>query len=294
VSGLIVARAGSDLQLSWNSVSEDTTGAVIAVTRYHVYRGSTPTFVPNRSTHSNRVGLVSGTTFTDVGALNAATDVYYRVTAERVSGTESTRSSNLGVRRSVSLAAPSGPTRTAWLALPYTNAHANAQGLVASMNGGSGAGPVVAVSRVDRSTQVEQTWAWSGTWSGQNFALIPGEAVEVTVAAAWTWVAVGSEAGSPAYGFAFRTDVGNLSWIALPPNAAYTDARSLASALNGGSGAGPVTRLAWLDPQTARTESWVWLAGAWRGTNFALAPGTGVAVLVRQDLPSWTPALGTP
>jgi hypothetical protein len=86
VAGLTATRAGADVVLTWNAVTEDTTGAVIAVSRYHVYRGSSPSFLPDRQNHSNRVGLISSTSFTDVGAMNAAGDVYYLVTAERLSG----------------------------------------------------------------------------------------------------------------------------------------------------------------------------------------------------------------
>jgi hypothetical protein len=32
-------------------------------------------------------------------------------------------------------------------------------------------------------------------------------------------------------------------------------------------------------------------AGDWRGTAFPLAPGTGIAIVVRSDLPVWTPHL---
>jgi hypothetical protein len=81
VTNVVVARALNDLQLSWTAVTEDTLGTLIAVPRYHVYRGTTPGFVPDRVNHTNRIGVVSGTNFTDLAAANAATDLYYLVTA---------------------------------------------------------------------------------------------------------------------------------------------------------------------------------------------------------------------
>jgi hypothetical protein len=295
VTGVTVARTGNDIQLHWNPVTQDTLGALIAISHYHVYRGTTPRFIPDRAQHTNRVGVVSSTSFADLGGSAAAGDLYYLVTAERTSGQESDRASNLGVRRSIALAPAGGAPRSAWIALPYTTSYGNAQGLASNWNGGSGAGPVVSLARVDRQTQARQTWTRSGgSWTGTNFTLIPGEAVEVTVESPLTALLVGAEAASPAYGFAFHSSVGNLNWISLPQNAAYTDARGLLESMNGGTGSGPVTKIAWLNPATAQMESYLWFAGGWRGTNFALQPGNGLAVLAGADLPLWKPRLAQP
>jgi hypothetical protein len=295
VAGLQVGISGKDLVLNWNSVSQDTTGALVAVSRYHIYRGATPGFLPDRAHRSNRVGMVSGTTFTDLGALAAPGDHYYIVTGERLSGVESIHASNLGVARAIALAPGAGQSLTTWIALPYSNGYANAKGLVSSMNGGSGAGPVVAVTRLDRTTQLEQTYVYgSGSWGGADFPLLPGEACRVTASAPWRWTVVGSEASLPQYGFAFRTEVSNLSWISLPQNATYTTAQSLVASLNGSSAAAPVTKLAQWDPASQHLDTWLYFAGAWRGTNFAVLPGSGLAVLVSADLPAWSPHLAQP
>jgi hypothetical protein len=51
----------------------------------------------------------------------------------------------------------------------------------------------------------------------------------------------------------------------------------------------PITRIAWLDPSTGQMESWLYFAGAWRGTNFTFRPGNGLAILAGGDLPLWQP-----
>jgi hypothetical protein len=292
VSGVTIAVTGNDLVLGWNAVTHDTTGALIAVTGYDIYRGTNPRFVPDRVGHSNRVATAIATSWRDTGAAGAgAPDYYYIVTAERAGGIESQRASNLALRRRIQVAAPGaeGPRRL-WLALPYTTPYADASDLVTSMNGGTGGGPVTRVARVDRSTQARSEWSRTGSvWSGQDFALVPGDAVEITVAQALDWRLVGAEASVPAYGFTFHTAVGNVNWIALPQNADYADARTLVEALNGGSGAGAVTKLAWLDPATGRTDCFQWFAGDWRGNNFPLQLGWGIAVLVGADVPTWSP-----
>jgi hypothetical protein len=277
--------------LQWNPVTQDTTGALIAVTSYHVYRGTTPDFVPNRSTHANRIGVVAGTNFTDLGGANAGGDLYYIVTAERSTGQESAQNSNLGVRRTIALA-PTGPSQTAWIAFPYATSYGNAQGLATSWNGGTGAGPVVTLARVDRATQARQVWTRSGgVWTGTNFPIVPGEAVEVTVQAPLTTLLVGAESPNPAYVFPFHTDIGNVNWISLPQNVNYADARAVAESMNGGTGPGPITKVAWLNPDTSQMESFLYFAGAWRGTNFTLRPGQGIAILAGGDVALWKPRL---
>lgn len=229
-----------------------------------------------------------------MGSGNVGTDLYYFVTAENASGVESRHFSNLGLRRRISIDPAGAPARTVWLALPAAQGYGDAASLVTSMNGG-GTGPVTRIAHIDRATQARREWLrQSGSWSGINFALVPGDAIEVTVATALNWNLLGAENVAPAYDLAFHTNVGNVNLLSLPLNAIYTDAQSLVQALNGGPLAGPVTKVAWLNPATGRTESWLWFADAWRGNNFPLQPGTGVAVLVGADVNNWAPRLKQP
>ena len=85
--------------------------------------------------------------------------------------------------------------------------------------------------------------------------------------------------------------VGNVSWISLPQNATVSDARTLVQSMNSGTSGGPISKLAWFNPATAQMESYLYFAGAWRGTNFAVQPGAGLAVVSRADLPLWKPRL---
>src|SRR5262249_17799522 len=222
--------------------------------------------------HTNRIGIVSGTSFTDIGALAAPGEQYYFVTAENTSGIESGHASNMAMRRRVVIDPGAAPSRTAWIALPYVQPSISASALVTAMNGGLGTSPVTRVAVVDRSTQLRKEWsAASGTWSGNDFGVLPQQALEVTVSRPLQWNLLGAEASHPAYGFAFHANVGNLSWVSLPQNSVYTDARSLVQALNGGPGGAPVSKVAWLDPATGQLQSWLYFAGAWRGNNFTLA-----------------------
>jgi len=148
---------------------------------------------------------------------------------------------------------------------------------------------------VDRATQIRKTWSRiAGNWTGDDFTVQAGDAVEVTVTAAWAWDLLGAEAGSPSFDLPFHTAFGNVNWLSLPQNTAIADAMGLVQAMNANPAPGPVTKVAWLDPATGRLETLVFYAGAWRGNNFPLAPGQGVAVLLSGTLPGWKPPLYQP
>lgn len=89
VTGVAATKAGSDVQLSWGAVTVDVTGAPETVASYVVYRGSTPSFVPDKAGRTNRVGTSATPAFTDAGALSTGIDGYYLVSAVDAAGNES-------------------------------------------------------------------------------------------------------------------------------------------------------------------------------------------------------------
>ena len=292
VAGLRLQASASNLLLTWDPVSRDVDGNTITVARYAIYRGSTRDFTPDRSRKTNRIGLVSNPSFTDLNALAVATDMYYYVTAERSSGTESPANSELGVRRRTTLTPPAGGTLVAWISLPSRTPVASASQLALAIQGGAAAGGLQRIARLDATTQQKHSFQWSiDKWVGTDFALSPGEAYELTVTAALGWNVIGVEAPPTTLHFEHHTAISNLNWIALPTRVAYANARQLAESLNGGTGGGRVTKIARLNPASGAIENYVFYAGAWRGVNFNLDPGIGVGVIVAADVPSWTPAV---
>jgi hypothetical protein len=84
ISDLRIDKSGSDALLTWTAVSEDIYGKSESVTRYEVYRGTTPLFVPSIA---NKIGEPIVPSFTDVGALgNGLPDYYYLVRAVDLDG----------------------------------------------------------------------------------------------------------------------------------------------------------------------------------------------------------------
>jgi hypothetical protein len=292
VAGLSLQGSGANVVLSWDPVDTDVDGNAISVARYAIYRGSAPDFVPDRNSKLNRIGLVSDTSFTDLNALVFAEDMYYRVTAERLDGTESVDESALGIRRRISMAPNGSEPLTTWIGLPGNHSAQSASELVAEMNGGTGQGAVTRLSRIDPATQQRQSWQWDGSsWNGTDFALQAGEAYEVVVGTTLGWNSIGVEPDSTSYSFQHHTSISNLNWIALPWTAAYGDAQSLVDAMNGGTAASSITKVARVDPSSGALQSLVFFKGGWRGSNFPIEPGVGVLVLVGSDLPAWSPTL---
>lgn len=291
VAGLQLNANGTDVQLAWDTVTEDIDANSISVSRYAIYRGSAADFTADRSGKLNRIGLVSDTAFTDINALAFAEDMYYLVTAERSDGTESPDDSALGIRRRISLT-PTADSLVTWIGLPGGQIAQTAADLVSEMNGGLGQGAVTSLSRIDALTQQKQSWEFAtGSWSGSNFPLVAGEAYEIIVKAPLGWNSIGVARDAATYAFTHNSVVANLNWISLPLTSTYSTAQGLVNSMNNGTNATHITKVARLDHTTGTLQSLVYFKGGWRGNDFPVEPGVGVLVLVGADLPAWSPTL---
>lgn len=77
VSGLLLGRSGTDVQLVWNAVTLDAAGQPETIDHYKVYRGVIPTFSPDTSGGSNLIGNPPLTQFDDPGAVVAPDALYF-------------------------------------------------------------------------------------------------------------------------------------------------------------------------------------------------------------------------
>src|SRR5262245_52998522 len=78
---LIVTKSGTNLTLQWTAVTTDAAGQPETVAHYNVYRGTSPSFVPDRVGGSNRIGTPAGPSYIDTGAAGNTTNYYYLVSA---------------------------------------------------------------------------------------------------------------------------------------------------------------------------------------------------------------------
>src|SRR5439155_14801712 len=96
VASLTVTRSGADIVLNWGAVTTDAFGATESVSFYNVYRGTSPSFLPDRIGGSNRAGTAFSPSFTDTGAAGAAPNFFYLVSAVDAAGNEgNTRASKV-------------------------------------------------------------------------------------------------------------------------------------------------------------------------------------------------------
>ena len=79
ITGLTAVLAGGDVVLNWPAVTQATDGSALGALVYRVYaRAHDPNFVP---TPADRVGEVTGTTFTHVSGADPALHYSYVLTA---------------------------------------------------------------------------------------------------------------------------------------------------------------------------------------------------------------------
>lgn len=87
-----ITASGANALLSWAAVTKDGNGNPITVSRYDVWRGASPYFTPG----GIPAGQVTGTSWTDMGALSANDARYYLVTAVDSSGRQGLASNRTG------------------------------------------------------------------------------------------------------------------------------------------------------------------------------------------------------
>lgn len=85
-----IVKDGDNLRLIWSEVATDVTGQPETVDLYQVYRGTTPDFVPDKTSGSNLLGTSVLAEYVDAGAaVDGAPQYFYRVTAVDTAGNES-------------------------------------------------------------------------------------------------------------------------------------------------------------------------------------------------------------
>lgn len=259
-----VAASDNDLSLSWPAVTSDLYGAGQTVSGYHLYRGTTPDFIP---AVENRIAQPGTASHVDNDALDAAESYFYRVTAVAADGTEALLPSPVAfkIRRAFTFD-PSG-SNTHWFTLPAGSGWSIASDIAAAVAN------VTHVSRWDAAAQAPETYDVVAA-SGPDFALQPGRAYALTISADTVLNLLGTSALDE-QALSHTPGQFNQQWIGLPAPNAHADAASLAGSLDPG-----ISKLAEYDPVLDSYRSWVKLNGTWLGENFGLTPGMAVLVSV--------------
>jgi len=286
---LRVSKDGNDAYLDWPKVTKDTAGNIENVSFYRIFRGTTPDFTPDRTGFTNQIGTSTKSRYRDSSALSGTTNYFYRVTAVDAAGNESAQLSNLGFKVRRPLPFHAGISNIFWISIPYQPMYDTASELVRDLNGGS-SGPVTKVVRWDVVNQRPDSYVYlNGRWMGPNFALVPGQAVAVTLKQAMDAVLVGAHDEGTTVRLTNNPSRASLNWVCVPVHTPHVLASQLVQDANGGFFPGPVTRITRLNPDTQANQIYQWNGTSWSGTNFVLVPGEAYGFEV-QSTSDWLPA----
>ena len=81
----------------------------------------------------------------------------------------------------------------------------------------------------------------------------------------------------------------NVNWISLPYTGVYSKASDISTEL----GSSKITEVGLWNADTQTVTRWYWSGTAWTGTDFVIAPGAGIYLIVASDF-AWRPTLITP
>ncbi len=273
---LTVTRlAPAAILLSWQAV----TGA----TGYKVYE------TQNRFTAFGSWTLLTptpvvGTQYTHAGALTDGLTHYYVVRA--TDGASDGPNSTMGVKVPLSFGFSPSTTNIAWFSLPYVSQYRRASDIAGEL----GSANIDVVGKWDPAKQSSIVYYYSrGRWRGTDFTISAGDGLYLGTRQGFTWNVVGTDANVSLSFTLNPVSKGNVNWISLPYTGVYGRASDITSAL----GSTRITEVGLWNPATQSSVRWYWSGTAWTGTDFAIAPGAGVYLIIASTF-TWTPTLITP
>ncbi len=269
---LRVSMAGADVQLTWDSVA--------GATQYRIY-GAGDRFTAWPWTQR---GTVTGTSFLATGDGADGLTHYYIVRA--YDGTKEGANSSMGVKTMLRFPQASVNTNAAWFSLPYSTTYLRASDIANAL----GPANINVVGKWIPSQQRAVVYYFArGRWQGTDFPIAGGDGLYLGVVRAFSWNVTGTDANLNLPFTLNPPPAGNVNWISVPWTGTYRRASDLATAL----GPAKVTQIGLWNATTQTSVTYTWTGSAWTGTDFAIAPGAGVYLLIASTF-MWAPSLITP
>jgi hypothetical protein len=270
---LRVTVAGADVRLSWDPV--------MGATEYRVYSAQ------NRFAAWAAWSLLGTTTAPPFLATGHGADTlthYYIVRAWN--GTGEGPNSTMGVKTQLSFDVSTANTDIAWFSLPFVSTYVRASDIATAL----GSSNIDVVGKWVPSKQSSLVYYYArGRWRGTDFTISAGDGLYLGVRRPFTWNVTGTDA-SVTLSFTLNpAPKANVNWISVPYTGVYGRASDIANAL----GSTRITEVDLWNPATQSTVRWYWTGTAWTGTDFAIAPGAGVYLIIATTF-TWTPTLITP
>lgn len=256
----------NDVEVRWSFPNTNIYGAPITVSNFNIYRDTVPTFIPDYQNGSNRLAQVSESLYSDPTALLSTENYFYLVTAVSEDGTEAIIPSNLGCKIRLEFTFDSDKSNKHWISI-LDNADLQTASDIASLSSN-----ISQVIRWDATTQTEQIWDVENS-SGVNFSVLPGEPYAIVITADTVINLVGTY-NTGSIPLAFNQDNFSLNWVNLPPDTNLVNASDLSSSVT------DTTKVAKYDQTNDTYSSWFNMDDTWKGENFTIEPGLGVAISV--------------
>jgi len=273
-ASLQVSVAGPDVRLSWEPAS--------GCSGYRVY-GSQDRFAAFPSGWS-LLGTPTTPSFLATG--DGADDLTHYYLVRGTAGTREGPSSTMGVKTVLSFTHSTVITNVAWFSLPYDSGYATASDVANAL----GLANIDVVGKWDPAEQRSSAYYYARNgWRGTDFAIGPGDGLYVGVRQSFEWVVAGTDLPA-ALDLALSPDHReNVNWISVPYTGVYSKASDISTEL----GSSKITEVGLWNADTQTVTRWYWSGTAWTGTDFAIAPGAGVYLIVASDF-TWRPTLITP
>jgi len=209
---------------------------------------------------------------------------YYIVRA--TDGTQDSPNSTMGVKTMLSFGHSTVNTNIAWFSLPYNSAYARASDIANAL----GSANIDVVGKWDPASQKSVVYYYArGAWRGRDFTVSAGDGLYLGTKRGFSWNITGTDT-SPILSFTYNgPPKANVNWISVPYTGVYSKASDISTEL----GSGKITEVGLWNAATQTVTRWYWSGTGWTGTDFAIAPGAGVYLIIASSF-QWTPTLVTP
>jgi hypothetical protein len=88
VNNLKMTKNGDEIYYTWDPVTEDINNGPEVIHHYNIYRGTTPSFTPDKANKTNLFAISSLTSFSDNTSIEEPSNFYYLITAIDIGGNE--------------------------------------------------------------------------------------------------------------------------------------------------------------------------------------------------------------
>jgi hypothetical protein len=219
-----------------------------------------------------------------------------------------------------------------WISLPFEHQYTTVSDIVTEIEGGLGENTNTKLSYISlwnpvdqyvsryryRETEIIDTGfgdpiVLPGGWTGDNFALSPGDGVSIVLenaASSFEWTIVGNDLKN-SKNLIRNADKSSINWMSMPYSSKYKKASDIVKDIEGGLGEGFNTKLDYISLWVPGEQYVVRyryeeeqvidmgfgdpivIPGGWKGQDFDINPAEGVSIILVNDGVSfdWEPVL---